>query len=221
MGRTSDARERLVQAAIDLVWSSSYGDVGVDAICEAAGVKKGSFYHFFPTKDDLVVAALDAHFEARRPFLDAIFSPALPPLERLRRYFDYPFERQEAVRERHGRVLGCFHNSLGTECIQRNPAVAAKVQEVLATYVRYIESAVRDAVAEGELPREADPAALAKAVFAYVQGTLAQARINDDLGSLRRIPGVAFALLGIAPPAGPARKKTPRGAQRGKPARIG
>jgi TetR/AcrR family transcriptional repressor of nem operon len=63
MGRTSDARERLIETTLDLVRRDGYGAVTVDAICEAVGVKKGSFYHFFPSKDALVIAALDWHWE--------------------------------------------------------------------------------------------------------------------------------------------------------------
>ena len=69
MGRVSDAKPRLLEAAIDLVWSRSYGAVTVDDICAAAGVKKGSFYYFFKSKDELVAAALDAKWEQIRPAL--------------------------------------------------------------------------------------------------------------------------------------------------------
>ncbi|HEX6836727.1 MAG TPA: helix-turn-helix domain-containing protein, partial [Polyangia bacterium] len=84
MGRVSTARARLVQAAIDLIWTDSYGAVSVDAICEQARVKKGSFYHFFKSKDELVIAALDTHWENRKPQLELLFARARPPLERLR-----------------------------------------------------------------------------------------------------------------------------------------
>ena len=60
MGRKSNAKERLINSAIELIGTRSYNSVGVQEICEHAGVKKGSFYHFFPSKSDLTVAALDA-----------------------------------------------------------------------------------------------------------------------------------------------------------------
>jgi TetR/AcrR family transcriptional repressor of nem operon len=199
VGRTSDARERLIAATIDLIWPTSYGAVGVDAICEKAGVKKGSFYHFFASKDDLVVAALDAHWETRRVVFDRIFSPSVPPLDRLRGYFAHVVERQAEVRKQYGRLLGCFHNSVGTECIQKTPAIAAKVQEVISMYRLYFETALRDAQAAGLL-RRGDPAADAKTLFAYVEGVVAQARIHDDLDMLRHLSSTSFALFGLHAP---------------------
>lgn len=195
MAPRSDARERLVQAAIDLIWTSSYGAVSVDAICERAGVRKGSFYHFFASKDELVVAALDNHWDGRRVVLDDIFSASRAPLDRLRRYFDYVVERQTQIKGTYGRVLGCFHNSIGSECVQQPSEIAAKAQEIILSLRRYLESAIRDAQASGDL-RLGDPASDAKTLFAFVQGALVQARVHDDLDILRRIPLTAFALIG-------------------------
>src|SRR5216684_3568004 len=89
MGRVSDAKERLMGAVRELIWTGSYGSTTIDQICEAAGVKKGSFYYFFDSKADLAEAGLGAEWELRRPELDAIFSPTVPPLERLRKYCEY------------------------------------------------------------------------------------------------------------------------------------
>ena len=196
----SDARDRLIQATIDLVWTSSYGAVSVDAICERAQVRKGSFYHFFASKDELVVEALAAHWSTRRPVLDEVFSPSRPPLQRLERYFAYVVERQTEVKARYGRVLGCFHNAIGSECVQRPAEIAAKAQDIIVTMRRYLESALRDAQAAGEVPAS-DPGEAAQALFAYIQGALSQARVHDDLDILRRLPPTAYALVRATPPA--------------------
>src|SRR5258705_10809989 len=87
MGRTSDARKRLLEVGHRLVWERGYGAAGVDAMCQAAGVAKGSFYHFFDSKAELVKEAIDARCAADRAGLDSIFSPSRPPLERLRAWF--------------------------------------------------------------------------------------------------------------------------------------
>ena len=106
MPRTSDAKERLTDAAMDLIWENSYGATSVDAICERADVRKGSFYYFFKSKSELAAAALEADWKKRRPDLDAMFSPSVPPLERFERYFGYIHQRHVELQKKCGSVLG-------------------------------------------------------------------------------------------------------------------
>ena len=75
-------KERLTDAALDLIWHNSYGATSVDAICERAGAKKGSFYYFFKSKAALTAAALEAEWNKNKKNMDALFSPTIPPLER-------------------------------------------------------------------------------------------------------------------------------------------
>jgi len=90
MGRTSDAKERLMDAALDLIWEESYGGVTIDDICKRANVKKGSFYYFFDSKADLAEVAIEEAWQKKRPELDSIFSSTIPPLERLQKVFSHP-----------------------------------------------------------------------------------------------------------------------------------
>ena len=94
MGRTSDAKERLIQAAMDLFFTRSYTDVGVQELCKAAAVKKGSFYHFFETKQDLVLASLDRWWEiTRETAWERAFSSERPPLERISRFLNWSMSK--------------------------------------------------------------------------------------------------------------------------------
>jgi TetR/AcrR family transcriptional regulator, transcriptional repressor for nem operon len=105
MPRTSTAKERLTDAALKLIWGNSYGATSVDAICDRARVKKGSFYYFFKSKSDLAVAALDADWQAHRAQLDGIFSPTVSPLERLQRYFEFSYQHMSEIKKECGAVL--------------------------------------------------------------------------------------------------------------------
>src|SRR3974390_72097 len=107
MGRVSDAKKRLMDAILELLWTGSYGSTTIDHICDKAGVKKGSFYYFFDSKSDLALAALDEEWEHHRSVLDSIFSPTVPPLERLKKYNDYGYKLQAEIQAKCGCVLGC------------------------------------------------------------------------------------------------------------------
>src|SRR5881392_1131424 len=115
MPRVSDMKERLMDAAMDLLWENSYGSTSVDAICERAGAKKGSFYYFFKSKSELAAAALEADWKKKRVEMDEIFSPTVPPLERLDRYFDFVHTRLAGLQGTCGSILGCPFVSVGSE----------------------------------------------------------------------------------------------------------
>jgi TetR/AcrR family transcriptional repressor of nem operon len=197
MGRTSDARERLLHAAIDLIWSNSYGSVGVDLICEKADVRKGSFYHFFPSKVDLAIAAYEEHWRQKRGDFDRVFSPLTPPLERLTTWCAKVYEDQRSLFERLGHVPGCPFANLGCELSTQDERIRAKTQELLERGLRYLESAIADAQRDG-LIGDGDPKALAKSAACCAMGMVLQAKMQNDPELLRNLEPMVLRQLGAA-----------------------
>ncbi len=196
MGRVSDAKKRLMDAVSELIWSGSYGSTTIDQICDKAGVKKGSFYYFFDSKSELAAEAMETNWQARRVELDAIFSPMIRPLDRLRKYCQFSYEFQREIKVKYGHVLGCPLFALGAEVCTQEDALREKIEEILSYKRRYIESAIRDAHAAGAIEAP-DPSAKAGMILAYYEGLLTQARIQNNVEVLRDTIHGIFAILGI------------------------
>src|SRR6476620_5936886 len=196
MPRVSDMKERLLDAAMDLIWENSYGATSVDAICDRAGAKKGSFYYFFKSKSELAAAALEDCWNKKRAEMDSIFSPTVPPLERFDRYFDFVHDRLAEVQKKCGSILGCPFISVGSEVSTQDQVVREAIDRIMDRKLQFFVSAVRDAAAEGLIDAH-DPEAKAKALFACYQGTVAQARIQNDIELLRQFKHVARDVLGV------------------------
>ena len=198
MPRVSNMKDRLMDAAMDLIWHNSYGTTSVDAICERAGAKKGSFYYFFKSKSELAAAALESEWNKKRAEMDAIFSPTVPPLERLDRYFDFVHDRLAEAQQKCGSILGCPFVSVGSEVSTQDQIVRDTIDRIMDRKMNYFISAVRDAAAQ-RLIEALDPEAKARALFACYQGTMAQARIQNDVELLREFKEVAKDVLGVKP----------------------
>jgi TetR/AcrR family transcriptional repressor of nem operon len=196
MGRVSDAKERLMDAVLELIWSGSYGSTTIDQICEKAGVKKGSFYYFFDSKSELAVEAFEACWQARRIELNAIFSPTVPPLERLQKFCDFTYQFQRKIKVEYGKVLGCPQVSLGSEVCTQEKGLQQKIQGIMDQKCKYLESAIRDAHA-AKLIHAPDASIKARMLLAYYEGLLTQARIHNDVNVLRETADGMFAILGV------------------------
>lgn len=195
MGRTSDAKEKLLEVAFRLIWDSSYGGVSVDQICAQADVNKGSFYHFFYSKSDLAVAAYEEHWKQRQPELDRIFSTQNPPLERLTRWCDSAYDRQKERANKYGHVCGCPYASIGVEVATQDDKIRAKAEELIARGTKYVETAIAEAQREGSLP-VGDARQMAQQVYSFVLGALLRAKIQNDVEVLRDLSPTVMAIIG-------------------------
>jgi TetR/AcrR family transcriptional repressor of nem operon len=195
MGRTSDAKEKLLDVAFQLIWDNSYGGVSVDQICERAKVNKGSFYYYFGSKAELAIASYDEHWKQKQPELDRIFSAQIPPLERLTQWCDYVYTAQKEKAQKYGRVCGCPYSCIGAEIATQDDKIRAKVEELMTRGTKYVENAVAEALREGLLPA-GDARQLAQQVYSYVLGTVLRAKIQNDVEVLSDLAPTVMAILG-------------------------
>ncbi len=207
MGHAScETRQKLIDTALELIWKSSYGSVSVDDICKTADVKKGSFYHFFPSKVDLALAAMEETVSSWRVEHDEIFSAGRDPVERFERYADVVYQKQTEAAAKYGHVCGCSLASLAAEMACQEDRIRQKFDEITNNKKRYFESALRDMIAEGTLPAKIDVKAKAEEIFSYIIGQLMMARIQNNLEPLKRdLKQGLLSLIG-------AKKKTPQAA---------
>ena len=194
MGRTSDAKQQLIDSAIELFHSRSYADVGVNEICQHAGVKKGSFYHFFPSKQDLTLAALD---ETANLFERIVGGPSfakdVPPLERIQRLFGMVYQHQCSINQETGKMWGCPFGNLAMELSTQDEPVRLKLKQIFEMITECLDNALKDAVACGALP-EIDTATTAWAILAYLEGIQLIAKTWNDPDIIRQLAQKAVQL---------------------------
>lgn len=196
MGRPSDARERLIAAARETIYAHSYEAVTVDDLCAAAHVTKSSFYHFFSSKQDLVLAALESQWR----WIEAVifkptFTDDLPPQERILGFFDLMLERQQVQKETEGHMRGCPFGNLTLEMSTQDELIRARVEHFFEEALKYFERALRDAKEEGVVPATLDVKVTARALLAYFEGVILLAKGRNDPSSMAALRGGVFSLM--------------------------
>ncbi|MCP9958603.1 MULTISPECIES: TetR/AcrR family transcriptional regulator [Streptomyces] len=180
MGRTSTARERLLDAACGLMLSRGYGTIGVAEICARAEVKKGSFYHFFESKQALTIEAINAHWAAQRSDWTATLRGDGPAEDRLERLFLDQAAAQRAVKDEGGAVSGCLFGNLALEMSNQDEAVQARLAEIFDEQIDLVHAALKDAAEQGAIPEAAATRTTARAVLAQLEGTVMFAKLAND-----------------------------------------
>lgn len=185
MGQST--RDRLIKAAIDLLWKQSYQGTSVDELCSQAETRKGSFYHFFRSKTELAVAAIETAWEHTE---QAVFAPIFQSDEegmtQLQHLIDKVDEVQSSILTRRGTYFGCPFGNLGQEMANRDEQIRGTIQKVFDLHCEYIESALHKAEASGDIPR-GDAAQRARNVFALLEGALLLAKVANDPARFRDI----------------------------------
>jgi TetR/AcrR family transcriptional repressor of nem operon len=169
-------RDRLIEAAIRLFWEKGYNATGMAELLKAAHVNSGSFYHFFDSKEALLMAVLDWYKENIYP---ALLQPAFENT-------DDPIERIFALLERYrGLILqtdcayGCPIGRLALEIGPEQRAVHQKIAENFSAWTAAVRKCLDDAA--DRLPPGVDRDNLATLVLSVMEGGVMQSRSHRNV----------------------------------------
>ncbi len=180
--KTTNAREKLIAAAQELMLSKGYPATTVDQICEAAGVSKGSFYHFFKTKEDLGLAVIDA-FQTRNDQLAADGPQAgiEDPRERALELVDHLIA---SAAEMWGG--GCLLGGFALDLADTSPVLREAVSERFRRVAAGLAEGMEPLAAEGGVSGAPSAAELAEQFIVVVEGALILAKAHKDWNYVTR-----------------------------------
>jgi len=179
-------RDRLLLGAMQLFWEKGYGSTSIADVLSAAQVNSGSLYHYFPGKQDLLLAVLDAY---RNGIEAMLLAPAWKGV-------DDPIERIFALLARYREsivqtdcVYGCPIGSLALEIHEPDPPVRQAMADNFHAWVDAIERCLVDAGTR--LPNKTRRRELAEFVLTTMEGGVMQARTHRDVaffdGAVRQL----------------------------------
>ena len=172
----TETRDRIVYAAMMLFAQKGYASTSVADILHAAGVNAGSLYHFFPGKQDVLLAVLDAYLHGIHPMLlQPAWKGVADPIERvfalLDRYRDHLVTTEC--------TYGCPIGSIALELHEPDPAVRQLLAANFAGWVNAIEQCFIDA--GDRLPEDVDRRALAIFALTTMEGGVMVSRTDRTL----------------------------------------
>lgn len=194
MGRPSTAKQRLLEAACREFSRVGAQAAGVDELCRLAKINKGSFYHFFPSKSQLILACLDLSWETlREAVFEPAFAPDRPPLERIAAFFDRIVDLQERQREQVGVYSGCVYCTLGNEIGFLDTAIQNSVASFMDRNLAYLTAAYAEANENSALSQA--PEKLAEITYTLLLGSMIEVKIRQNIGPLHRAKEVIIRLI--------------------------
>lgn len=181
MPRDPNRRQTILTAAERLFLRYGYDAVTVDSLCEETGSSKGSFYHFFSSKEDLAIEMVGDVWRQTQSRMAETFAPAVPPLERIREELVHT-TRPGPGKQLTGCPIGALAASLG-----RHARVRRRLSFAFNHMRQYYVDAFREAIVSGDLDDHVDAEAMADLMLLTVQGIGVLSRATHSAPRIRRM----------------------------------
>jgi TetR/AcrR family transcriptional repressor of nem operon len=179
----------LIDVGLGLMHRDGYNATGLSDILKAADVPKGSFYHYFASKEDFAAAALERYGMREREHAAVVLGDAtISPLKRLRRYFSdlVKMYGQKAA------VPGCMMGRFSLEVAAESPQLRKRISATFEHWQQTIATVIRQAVARKELPVGTDAESLAGFLLNSWEGALLRSQADKSNAPLETFMRCAF-----------------------------
>lgn len=171
------ARSKLLDAAIEIIRKKGYAATSVDELCARAGVTKGAFFHHFPSKDSLAVAAVNQWTDnATEFFAAAPYHRFDDPLDRVLGYLDF----RKAMLGGDVADFTCLAGTMVQEAYGTHPDIRQACGASIGNHAATVESDIADAMKRYRLRAPWTAQSLALHTQAVLQGAFILAKTEGD-----------------------------------------
>lgn len=177
MPAPKSTRDRLIEAGLYLFWLQGYTATGIAEILSRANVNAGSFYHFFKTKEELLLAVLELYIQSLEPVVvQPVLGQIADPVERVFGILD--FYRRNLLAT--GCTYGCPIGRLALEIPEEQFRVHKRLADNFDGWTAAVEKCLEDA--RERFPNGTNLKTLSKFVLTVMEGGVMQSRAHRDVG---------------------------------------
>jgi TetR/AcrR family transcriptional repressor of nem operon len=189
----SDTRETILRNGLALFLRQGYAATGLKSILDAAGVPKGSFYHFFPNgKEAFAADVVDTYAAlAQQTRHDLLFDSNVKPLVRLRQYFEYYAKHFESIGFREGCLLG----DLGAEVSDASDSIRQRIDAAYVAWESDVARVLAEGIASGDIKPIGLPMQMARYLINGWEGALLRMKAEKSNASLDEFITLSFDVL--------------------------
>lgn len=188
----SATREALVRAGVIALTEKGFSSTGIEDVLQAVGVPKGSFYHYFESKEAFGAELINRYADYFAKRLDRFFLNAgQRPIERLR---DFIVDAEASMR-RHQYKRGCLVGNLGQEMGSLPEAYRRQLRSVFVDWQQRTAACLQAAKNAGEISRTADCVFLAQFFWIGWEGAVLRAKLERSPLALRTFSDGFFAMI--------------------------
>lgn len=161
-------KSEIVAIAADLIHEYGYNNIGIKKILDEANIPKGSFYHYFQSKEDLALSVIEFHIDNTKKILGQVDRS----VEGLRDFFNVFFKRLEEMEYKKGCPIGNLILELAD--------LKESYRDKLLEWLKFLEDEITDILKETELEIKTDPRALASFIISSLEGAIMKAKLEKN-----------------------------------------
>jgi TetR/AcrR family transcriptional repressor of nem operon len=191
---TSDVRQGILDVGQRIMAAKGYTAVGLNEILATAGVPKGSFYHYFGSKDAFGEALLENYFEGYLADIDqTLAQPDLTMAQRLLNYF-HIWQDTQSFQDCQGK---CLAVKLGVEVADLSETMRAVLKRGTAAIIDRLANGIETGVAEGSLHVTATPHDVAQSLYQLWVGASVMVKITKSVQPFETAMGTTRHILNL------------------------
>lgn len=187
-----DTRREIIRIGTSQISRHGFSATGIDAVLKEAGIPKGSFYHYFKSKEEFGLAVIDHFAEGFELRLEAFLDDdEVAPLNRIRNFLETGLARVS----QNQCSRGCLIGNLGQEMADRNDRFRARLDEVFTSWKERFAACLAEAQQRGELSPDQDAEVLAGFILSGWEGAILRAKVMKSTRPMQDFIEVLFGVV--------------------------